>query len=389
MEFIALRQQIILASGLALAALIPTSTTANEISAPSGWTDQVSGQKRILQTGSARIEVGPWTDLDGQPLRQWLRTYEKTAPPGAVFSASVAVKSGAEGTFYISRTIKFDGKPAFSVLHACPGGQGLGRLSEFHTRNKSREAIKSAIAFIRKACRNDSKNASIASVSAEQSASGQSVLSAAIAPDAAPPGLKEIRGVQDWGLGFGGMMTLKSSFIAMFEDGTYTEEFTLTFGQGINASQAGKPKSWGRWRMRGGELELAKGKSGKFEKTIGDWISSPGQAGQRLAKCYNRTRIAAGGVAAPTGVPIVGGSRTWCFGTDGRFSNSQATFLTADRTAGGVTGTSGSKEVGRYSIDGHTLRFVFDDGRETVAAFAFASDDKRHIMINGQRFIGN
>lgn len=371
----------ILALPLALTSVVVTPVFGNT-PAPAGWAESVNGKARILTKGPARIEIGGWTDPGGQSLDQWLQTFERTAPPGGTFAASVAVKPGGGGSFYMTRTIKFGRVSAVSVLHACAGAQGLGRLTEFHMRKEDKKLFKRGASFIKESCKNESPNAVVANtpVSSETVAP---VKRAALAAGNTPQGLKEIRGVQVFGIQPGGLFGVTEEFIATFNDGTYTTDFATTFNDGVAESKGRKPEAWGRWREREGKLELAQKRSDEFESSSGNWIVDPGAAGEYLSQCFTR-HSSAGGVG-----PLVGGSRTWCFTTDGRFASSSAVYAIANTSAGGVTyGSESPKTQGRYLIDGYTIRFVFDDGQQQTAAFAFASDKKHHIVINGLRFIG-
>ena len=228
---------------------------------------------------------------------------------------------------------------------------------------------------------NDASNSSSVQVASTDQSSQSSNID--IQPGAAPKGLQEIRGVQVFGMQPGGLFGLTEEFIATFNDGTYTTDFALTFNVGVAESKARKPDSWGRWRERNGKLELMEKRDQEFDTTSGNWIVDRGFAGESLSQCFSRLSSAGGDG------PLVGGSRSWCFTSDGRFANSSMVYTIANTSAGGVNSASASPEIGgRYLIDGYTIRFAFDDGRQETAAFAFASEKKHHIVINGRRYIG-
>ena len=142
---------------------------------------------------------------------------------------------------------------------------------------------------------------------------------------------------------------LTEEFIATFNDGTYTTDFALTFNVGVAESKARKPDSWGRWRERNGKLELMEKRDQEFDTTSGNWIVDRGFAGESLSQCFSRLSSAGGDG------PLVGGSRSWCFTSDGRFANSSMVYTIANTSAGGVNSASASPEIGgRYLIDGYT-----------------------------------
>jgi len=200
-----------------------------------------------------------------------------------------------------------------------------------------------------------------------------------------PKGFKDIRGVVVFGIQAGGLFGLTSDVIATFNDGTYTSDLQRVFAEGVAASKAAKPKRWGRWRMKGGKLQLKQG-MGKYEPTRGDWVARPGASNMKLNGCFGN--ITSASSSPYGGNTSVGNASSWCFKPDGSFAHSSTGFATA---SGDVMGGAASsrKSGGQYYIDGYVARFVYDDGKEIVTAFCFLNEKKSHIAINGKRYMGN
>lgn len=204
-------------------------------------------------------------------------------------------------------------------------------------------------------------------------------------PGRAPSGLKDLRGVLVYGIQAGGMFGLTTDVIATFTDGTYSSDLTRLFAKGKAVSKARKPKRWGKWRLRGGKLELKGYRDKTFETTHGDWIARPGRANLKLNGCYGN--ITSASSTPYGGGTTVGNASSWCFKPNGRFSHSSTGFATSSGTVRGGTSSS-RKNGGRYHINGYTAHFIYDDGKQLTSAFSYLNDKKSHIAINGKRYMG-
>jgi hypothetical protein len=208
-----------------------------------------------------------------------------------------------------------------------------------------------------------------------------------ISPSQTPTGLKEPRGVIIMGIQANGMFGFTEKFIALYDDGAYTNDLTTAFDQGVAHSKQKNPKSWGSWRIHNEKLELKKDRDESFEKTRGDWIARAATKARMLSGCYGRLTTNNG--ADYTSGTTVGVARTWCFWPDGGFTNSSTAFGNT-KTAGGIHMKSTSpKTRGRYFLNGYTAHFIYGDGHEIQAAFCFANEKKSHIVLNGKRFMGH
>ena len=207
-------------------------------------------------------------------------------------------------------------------------------------------------------------------------------------PVSPPTGFIELRVAHEYGIVAGGLFGLKTDVLALFESGEYTSDLRTVFGSGQAASKKQNPENWGRWRSKDGKFKFNTAKQPEFkEPESGEWLPEAGTPDQKLEKCYgNITSVSdtpyGGGVT-------VGNASSWCFRADGRFAHSVAGFATGGSDVVSGAASDSSKIRGRYRIDGYAVKFIYDDGKELTAAFCFLSDDKRHIGINGKRYISD
>ena len=184
----------------------------------------------------------------------------------------------------------------------------------------------------------------------------------------------------------GGMFGTTEDFIALFDDGTYTTDLHGAFGGSVKMARNKKPASWGKWRRRGGKLQLQRHDMSEYKKPIGNWRTTPAKPDERLRGCFGRLTSTSG--ADYNSGTTVGVASSWCFWPNGRFTNSSTAFGNSSDEVGVTMRATSPKARGRYRLDGYGARFVYDDGHEVTAAFCFANDDNTHIALNGRRFMG-
>lgn len=379
---------------LGLAMSVHTLANSAQLAAPKGWTDTIEGDQRVVRRGNTAVRIGPWTDLAGESVDDWLARMASAAPPGGELVSERAVKREKRtGGYSVSKKVRFDDGEGQAVWYACPGMEGSARLIQMVSRGDGIGNLWSGGMFVERVCLKEPKTVATAVATSSAAPPAENIPQSTNPPPAsvdsepvltvaAPPGLKELRGVLVMGLQAGGMFGLTDDFIALFEDGTWTSDLARTFQEGAAESRAVKPKRWGQWRLRDGELELKDHNDPEFEGDQGDWVLNSGSSDERLDGCYGSLRSSDGG---GVGSARVGQARTWCFRPDGRFSNSSTGF----GSSGNVTVSSRRAKLGgRYRIDGYTAVFLYDDGRELRAAFAYANEGRNHVMINGRRFMG-
>ena len=390
---------------------VSMSANAQQVSAPSGWSDNIDGAMRILKKGTSRIEIGPWESFHGASIEHWLDTRKSEMPTGVQLVSSKEIKketSGRTEYFYVNQRTKINGKGGSGTVIACPGVEGTARLLRMDVENtKFGDAI-SGGKFMDRVCAEEPKGAPIQrpgpsnrtvakngsrdtppspqpNSTSLQTGSPSEVMTDTLPPIKTLEGLVEVRGMITYGIQAGGMYGTTEDFIALFDDGTYSSDLPRTFGVSKAESKAKRPNYWGQWRKRGGELELKGTGDKKFDTTLGDWLAVPGGRDHRLSGCYGRLTSTSG--ADYLSGTTVGLARTWCFYPSGRFTNNSTAFGSSSNP--GVSMRASDKARGRYRIDGNMAHFVYDDGHEVMAVFAYINEDRTHIMLNGSRFMGN
>lgn len=385
------RSGFLVALGMTLFWLTRTYADTNVIIPPSGWSMAHDGQIMLLSRTydklTLNIHVSPWTTADGGDVETWLGSQKSRPSNGVkVISTNHTVKkSRIPNSYYVLRQLHDkDGQGRLSLLTACARKDGKVRtLDVFGPEPFFNRAIPDALSdsfeVMEFYCTGDG-------------ATQPSITSAP--PDiplepikfpAAPAGLKELRGYIYYGIQAGGLFGPTDSVIALFNNGTYTDDLAGTFNQGAGTSRQENPDSWGKWRISRGNLELKEPGKDSFETTRGDWLVNSGNHDQRLTGCYGKLTSSDG---MGMGSVMVGSASSWCFFPNGRFTHSSTGFAMA--FGNGVHGAAAStppEQRGRYRIDLNAVHLVYDDGSDITAAFGFLSRDKTHIAINGRRFM--
>jgi len=173
-----------------------------------------------------------------------------------------------------------------------------------------------------------------------------------------------------------GITQLGDAMVALFDDGTYTNDIATAFDQGVSASRARNPEDWGEYQIRGGELLLRENGESTFDDPL-NYMVEPGGSNSRITGCY--TALSGGSLDLP-GVAV--STNTWCFDSSGRFTNDSAAFVSNST----VSASSSRDTSGEYRIDGYAIRIRYSNGIEKVMSFCYYSEDRTHIGLNGRRF---
>lgn len=381
--WIALRKHLFLLSLFATGGAL-----ADTVPAPRGWQESIDDGIRVVTNGVATVRIQPWQSLNGKKLDLWLKELELIPPAGTRLISSAGVKpETVDGAYSVIRKIEFANSAGHSVLYACPANDGFARLMTLDVIDANFKDTFVGAMFGEQVCKRESKpdrtQRSVAEHKPAPSTRNSDEELVSIAKGRLPAGLKEVRGVIVMGIQPGGMFGTTEDFIALFSDGTYTDDLVNTFGESAASSRKRKPKAWGQWRMRGGELELKDHNDKGFDGTRGSWVIKASPADYRLAGCFGRLNSSSG--ADYTSGTTVGLAATWCFWKNGRFSNSSTAF---GRSSNASMGVSTAKGRGRYRIDGNVIHFLYDDGHSVTAAFGYASEEGNHLLLNGKRFMG-
>ena len=401
-----MRRTLLLA--FAIVSAFGISRADADVAPPNGWTEELVGDTRVVSNGNATVVIQPWQSLGGQTAEEWLRGLEQNDPEDGKLLSSEGVKpETVQGAYSILRHADFDGEKGYAILYACPGHPNEARLLTLDVKDGGffdtlagasfgetvcKEAIaalphqgqSTATASETEPSKDADATSETAAVTGKNGKAPNETLSGALPPVKNLDGLKEVRGVIVYGIQPGGMFGTTEDFIALFEDGSYSSDLPRTFGVSKEASKKKRPKYWGQWRLRGGELELKDADDDVFDTTLGDWIAVAGTTDQKLSGCFGNLTSTSG--ADYTSGTTVGLARSWCFYPNGRFTNKASAYGSSSNP--GVAMNVSNKAQGRYRIDGNVARFAYDDGHEVIAAFGFINEDQSHIMLNGKRFMG-
>lgn len=131
--------------------------------APSGWSDTTEGDVRIVTNGTSAVEIGDWQDLNGQSLDAWLASMEHDVPPGSKLLSTDGVDAEhVSGAYSVGREVERDGKQRFSLLYACPGLDGVGRLIVMDIPMRNASELMTGGLFTEKVCENEPKHSVVA-----------------------------------------------------------------------------------------------------------------------------------------------------------------------------------------------------------------------------------
>ncbi len=181
---------------------------------------------------------------------------------------------------------------------------------------------------------------------------------------------------ESWGMGYGGMMVLKYRPIVLFTDKTYTTD--------ADGAVNGKGTIAGRWRERGGGQITFISPDGKErqERTLPG--PRPAKPRQTLSGRYSSFSGVGGGGTGTTSVVAWSG---FDFAADGSVrvgGGSGSSTPKSDSNASVVTRSTGKQKSARYTLDGYTINFTFDDGSVRKQLFYFMGSKENVIVIGPQ-----
>lgn len=359
--------------------------------ATDGWDISDDNATTVLTRSYAgevfTIHVSAWRAAGGEKVKTWLKAHKSQRSDGVpVVSTNHKVQSSRiEDVYYVLRQLRvYQGQRRLSLLMACEREDGAIRtIDAFGVEpffNKTIPgALRDSVEIARYYCIGDGADASAHHFPA-------TVPTDPISFAATPEGFQQMQGVLYYGIQAGGTFGVTSRVIALFDDGTYTQDIATAFDKGVEVSRRDNPRDWGEWRMPGEALTLKDQNDAEFEEPDGDWLAGPGAHDQRLSGCFGRL-VSNDGMGV--GTVMVGRASSWCFTPGGRFTHESTGFAIGTADVRGAVSSTPPGLRGRYRIDGYVLHLVYDDGSDLRAGFAFLNDEKTHIAINGRRFTGS
>ncbi len=182
---------------------------------------------------------------------------------------------------------------------------------------------------------------------------------------------------ETWNMGYGGMMVLDYRPIVLFADGSYTTDAAHAIDGNVTRH--------GRWHVSNGNYVLtpSSGKTGKSIST--NRVALPARRNQRLAGRYSGFSGIGGGA---TGTAAVVSTSSYDFAADGtvRISGSVGS-STPDDGNGSVVTRTRKDDIARYRLDGHTITFMYADGRVQQMLFYFLSRKEDVIALGARKLI--
>lgn len=174
-------------------------------------------------------------------------------------------------------------------------------------------------------------------------------------------------------MGYGGMMILKYDPIALYPDGTYSNSIPESLD---------KVTTNGRWKLENDDYVMSPSGGGRKERISRDKVALPAKPGQKLVGHYSSFSGVGGG---GTGTTAVTAWSNYNFAADGtvRFGRGAAA-STPKNGDGSVVTRSTTNSAARYSLDGHTITFVLEDGSKQQSVFYFLGR-KEDVMVIGGR----
>ncbi|MEZ5459259.1 MAG: hypothetical protein R3E65_08105 [Steroidobacteraceae bacterium] len=192
-------------------------------------------------------------------------------------------------------------------------------------------------------------------------------------------------------MGVGGFLTTRIFPVVLFRNGDVLLDVEgLADPDGLEAHRGAHAKAWTRWRRTGGELQLempGKGGAREWRKLHFQTTYAKLPAGFRLDGRYRSLKGV--GNLAMGGTDSVTAYSEYAFTPDGRVTRGGGVGSTSQ--AGDIsTVTAGTAldRIGRYDIDGLTLRMRWDDGRiESRILVADPNDPKTALWLDGIGYV--
>ncbi len=195
-------------------------------------------------------------------------------------------------------------------------------------------------------------------------------------------------------MGAGGFMTgYEISGYLYLRDGTVFRDFDRAPAFfDVAASRRDSPAKWGRWQRAGAKLSIRWG-DGKIEVVNPEnGLMVGGTPGMRLNGTYRH--VAGGGSIAFGGGSSFLSEGQYRFFPNGSFKSDQSSSFMTGTVTGEATamgGGGGTTGLGRYIIDGFSMKLIYPDGRESWLSFAVNSSDlakpvKQGVMLNGSYY---
>lgn len=184
----------------------------------------------------------------------------------------------------------------------------------------------------------------------------------------------------------GGYIAEQKSVLS-FSDGWATTRIDNVLTKGVSSSQRSHPGSWGRWKLNAkDELSVRWGSDETYRDFYFAFSVPRATTSTDFNGCFSKNRAEGLSGIGETNVAV--SVNTWCFASDGRFTNDRTIGFSYGDGRVGTNGSNSSASSGTYTNDGYLLSLRYDNGRlvQTLAGISNDVPGKRDLLLGGSHF---
>jgi hypothetical protein len=390
----------------ALFLLLSLSATAQSITSPDGWKQQVQGGRyiftpnTIFQNNFTYEVMPPEKNIDGE-LVDWLdKTAEntiqeagysiptstspqrKTVQAMNIYGTYAKDKAGNSKNFFLLAYLKPDNTVRYARI-IYPGNPKNTNLNI---------AVNHFAALAKK------EGAAVSSgntVSGNNNKQKETTPRKQSTPTTAPgQGLKpaDIKGVvinAESGVGVGGMVTIEYRPYLLLQNGTvYRYPTVAPYDLDVAASKTAEPNKWGTWKLEGKTLVVTLPEKGvmKTERWTSEWFwAKAPTANEKIKGAY--MTIGGGGNTAMGGNTMIYYSSNINFNDKGQFIMKKSGGGTNTDFDVNTTAYSNSNAAGTYKLNGYSIEMKYNNGQVVRKLFYFYPDSRTTFGIGDDAYV--
>jgi hypothetical protein len=390
----------------ALFLLLSLSATAQSITPPDGWKQQVQGDRyiftpnTIFQNNFTYEVMPPEKNIDGE-LVDWLdktagntiqeagysiptstSPQRKTVQAMNIYGTYAKDKVGNTKNFFLLAYRKPDNTVRYARI-IYPGNPKNTNLNI---------AVNHFAALAKK------EGAAVSSgntVSGNNNKQNETTPRKQSTPTTAPgQGLKpgEIKGVvinAESGIGVGGMVTIEYRPYLLLQNGTvYRYPTVAPYDLDVAASKTAEPNKWGTWKLDGKTLVVTLPEKGvmKTERWTSEWFWAKAPTANEKIKGAFMT-IGGGGNTAMGGNTMIYYSSNINFNDKGQFIMKKSGGGTNTDFDVNTTAYSNSNAAGTYKLNGYSIEMKYNNGQVVRKLFYFYPDSRTTFGIGDDAYV--